>query len=160
MYMRDKTEDVAAPIDARHKGRQDQTTQASTRGGVGMADTELDVKPRSPGVSLRHETYDEHRRSENVLVLSQGLGVLLLNGKHFTRSEPGWGTRRESRLLRDRARSRGLRQFSRTIGSGEGVVLLVQWYLESPGDLLVAELCIPDGWGAHCMEHAPRWAAR
>lgn len=51
---------------------------------------------------------------------------------------PDGGLTRRRDALRDRARTRGLQQISRsTLDGEERVVLIVQWYCEQPGDVRV-----------------------
>jgi hypothetical protein len=65
---------------------------------------------------------------------------LLVSGFDFMLEGPGTGTRPHARLLRDRARRRGLKQFSWSFGSaGRSMVLVVQWYRQTPGDLIDRE---------------------
>jgi hypothetical protein len=73
-------------------------------------------------------------RDQVTELLLTGRTVFLVPGFDYEPEGPGAGSRPHARRLRDRARSRGLKQDSVTFGSGSGV-LAVQWYRQTPGDL-------------------------
>jgi hypothetical protein len=83
---------------------------------------------------------ERRMRDDNTELLLTGYAALLMDQLEFVRRGPGLGTRHEARLLSARARSRGLKQLSRSMPTDiDTVVLWVLWYRETPGDLIERE---------------------
>jgi hypothetical protein len=79
---------------------------------------------------FRHRADD--RRDPLMAALREGRPVKLIEREGFDATE----TRRLAKRLTDRARRRGLRQTTSTTREGQKRVITVQWYRETPGDLL------------------------
>jgi hypothetical protein len=86
---------------------------------------------------------DRKHQQQITEVLAYGSYIGPIADLDFELEGPGTGTAPYARRLRDRARRRGLKQFSRTYVSDKPTVLEVQWYRQTRGDLLPPELRSP-----------------
>jgi hypothetical protein len=83
---------------------------------------------------------DRNQQEQITEMLAYGSYIGLIADLDFELEGPWTGTALFARRLRDRARRRGLKQFSRTYVSDKPTVLEVQWYRQTRGDLLPPEL--------------------